>query len=374
MSGKFILVTKNSKNQPIIKPSLIMTAKNSKNEDNNLISLSELFSLVKNKTKFIVFTVIIFVSIGISISLMLDNKYSASTVFIPQTSENMKLGGGIGGLASLAGVNLGGMMGSNDLPPSIYPKIVSSLEFKLSLLNSEILFGDEGAKMKYIDYLDSVLNDKIFYRIASIFGSDDEKIMADRLGEIKGLSEKEFRNIKRIEEQIFILPNDKEGFVTLTFTSMNPKVAAQLAQFSLEILQNELIRFKVKNAQAHFEFALERLEEKKKEFITVQNKLAVFRDKNQNLNTEYAQNELQRLEAEYNIAFNVFNELALQVEESKIQVSKETPVFSIIDKVSIPSRKSGPKRVLIVLGAFVLGAIFSVGYVLISNLISLKTS
>ncbi|MCL6260008.1 Wzz/FepE/Etk N-terminal domain-containing protein [Aquiflexum sp. TKW24L] len=347
---------------------------NSKNSNDNLISVSELIALVKSELKFIFVTALIFGALGILISLVLDNKYSASTVFIPQTSENMKLGGGIGGLASLAGVNLGGMMGSNDLPPSIYPKIISSLEFKLELLNKEIIFDDGSQKIKYIDYLDSVLNRKMYYRVVSVLGLSDDSFIPDNLGEIKALSEKEFRNIKRIEEQIYILPNDKEGFVTLTFTSLNPKVAAQLAQFSLEILQNDLINFKVKNAQAHFEFASERLEEKKEEFISVQNRLAVFRDRNQNLNTEFAQNQLLRLEAEYNIAFNVFNELALQVEESKIQVSKVTPVFSVIDKVSIPSRKSGPKRAFIVIGAFVLGFIFSIGYVLISNLISIKTS
>ena len=51
-------------------------------------------------------------------------------------------------------------------------------------------------------------------------------------------------------------------------------------------------------------------------------------------------NELERIQAEYSIALNVVTELATQVESAKLQVSKDTPIFSVIDPVTVPTQKN----------------------------------
>ena len=54
-------------------------------------------------------------------------------------SSGVKTGGSsLGGLASLAGINLGGMESSSEFPPSLYPQVVNGIPFKLDLLSSNI--------------------------------------------------------------------------------------------------------------------------------------------------------------------------------------------------------------------------------------------
>lgn len=175
------------------------------------------------------------------------------------------------------------------------------------------------------------------------------------------VSESEFEHFKRLDNQASIQFNDKEGFVSLSFAMPEPLMAAQMAKYAEELLQKEVIEFKIQNAREQLKFTEERFEEKKIEFEEIQNKLANFRDRNQNLSSAMVLNQLQKLEAEYNFAFSIYTELAKQLEQAKLQVSKDTPIFSIIQPVTIPIEKSAPKRTLIVIVFVLLGLIVALG-------------
>ena len=69
------------------------------------------------------------------------------------------------------------------------------------------------------------------------------------------------------------------------------------------------------------------------------------------------------------MAFEVYKGLATQLEQAKIKVKEETPVFSVLEPVMVPIDKSKPKR-KIILGVFIfIGILFG----LISHLINLQT-
>jgi uncharacterized protein involved in exopolysaccharide biosynthesis len=73
--------------------------------------------------------------------------------------------------------------------------------------------------------------------------------------------------------------------------------------------------------------------------------------------------DVERLQGEYSIALNVYNELAKQLEQAKIQVKEETPVFSVLEPAMIPREKSKPKKPMIVAIWLFLGGILGVGIV-----------
>jgi uncharacterized protein involved in exopolysaccharide biosynthesis len=67
------------------------------------------------------------------------------------------------------------------------------------------------------------------------------------------------------------------------------------------------------------------------------------------------------------VTSSVFQELAGQVEQAKIQVNKDTPIFTIIEPVSVPLERSKPKRTMMVIVWTFLGIVFSVGWVLVKS-------
>jgi len=50
-------------------------------------------------------------------------------------------------------------------------------------------------------------------------------------------------------------------------------------------------------------------------------------DRNKNFTSGLSSVETDRLQAKYTLTFGVYQELAKQLEQAKIQVKKETPVF-----------------------------------------------
>ena len=76
---------------------------------------------------------------------------------------------------------------------------------------------------------------------------------------------------------------------------------------------------------------------------------------------------MNRIESELSIVQSVVQQLATQVEQAKLKVNQDTPVFTTIKPVSVPYERSAPSRSLIVIVFLFFGLIFSAMYVLIKD-------
>ena len=88
---------------------------------------------------------------------------------------------------------------------------------------------------------------------------------------------------------------------------------------------------------------------------------------NKNIKSDLFLNQFSRIESEYNLSENIYNELALNKEKIAIDVRKNTPIFTVIKPVVIPNDRFEPKRSIIVLIYSFLGIIISSFWVLIKN-------
>ena len=111
------------------------------------IDLIELLKTVWNGRKQIIIISFVFVLVGISTALLLPVIYSSSTTFINSQTESSSASG-LSGVASLVGINLSGMSSGSEIPPTMYPQIGESVEFKRTLVDSYI---DEKEQIKLGD-------------------------------------------------------------------------------------------------------------------------------------------------------------------------------------------------------------------------------
>ena len=51
--------------------------------------------------------------------------------------------------------------------------------------------------------------------------------------------------------------NEKEGFITISFTDTNKNIAAQLTQIAQNLLQEKIIEFKNKSSKEMLDFSYE---------------------------------------------------------------------------------------------------------------------
>ena len=342
------------------------------NEDE--IDLIELLKKVYLEKKFILKTSILAALFGIVYALFQPNEFTSSTTFIPQLSSGVKAGGSsLSGLASLAGINIGSMESSSEFPPTLYPQVVNGIPFQLDLLSSQIKVGNETSNVKNYFLEKSSFN--IFSTIkkytiglpALILSSFKDQQVSSVEFDIYSVTEDDKKLFEMLGKSLSLSINEKEGFITISFTDNNKNVAAQITQIAQNLLQEKIIEFKNRSSKEMLDFALKQYSEKKESYEKLQDERAIFVDKNINISSSLFQNKLSRIESEVNISESIVQQLASQVEQAKLQVNKDTPVFTTIKPVTIPFERSAPKRSFIVIVFGFLGIVISVGYVLIKE-------
>ena len=340
-----------------------MTDQNQKNTSVSQVEEDEIDLIAIAKTlwegrKTIVKTTLIFMGIGLFVAIFSEKEYTASTTFVPQTSDS-KIGGNLGGLASLAGINLGGMNSGSEISPSLYPQIINSIPFQLEMLQTPLTIGDQKEKITFEEYYEkhyrpSVLGYIKKYTIGlflkALKGEPKNLVLNEgNQPKLLSITQEEYKLFERLEEQLVLEVNLDDGFVTISGNMPEAIASAELTLKAQELLQQYVINFKIKKSEEQLKFIQDRYAEKEQEFKSIQNKLAVYRDRNRNVNSAIAQTILEKLQSEYDLAYGVYSELAKQLETRQIQVKEETPVFTVLKPVVIPVEKSKPKRFIILI-------------------------
>jgi len=354
--------------------------KKHQHNDEDEIDLIALAKSIWGKRAFIIKTVITFAVIGVVVALLSPKEYTASTKMVPQVSSGSSKMGGLSSLASMAGINLNLNNEVTDLMPQTYPQVLQSAPFQLQLMNAQYSFAEieqpvtlfayytEYSKpnalalmKKYTIGLPGVL-------VGALKGGKTEKpeIKDKKDGTIK-LTEEQDQVRKILSANVSLEINDQEGYIQLSSSFPEPKLAAQVTQKAKELLQQYITEFKIEKATAQLQFIEDRYNEKMKEFEQAQETLAAFRDRNKNVTSAMALTEQEQLQNEYQLAFEVYSSLAQQLEQARIKVKEDTPVFAVIQPVVVPSERSKPKRTMILAIWIFLGIVVGIGWVFASQ-------
>ena len=318
--------------------------------------------------------------LGFFVAILIPNEFTASSTMVPQISDpKSKLaslsGGlsGLSGLAAMAGINLNTATGS-ELSPKTYSSIISSVPFQLELMKTPLNFEKLDSQVTLYDYYTKIKFGNPFIKytvglpsliIKAIRGEKKNKFSTSTANPLYFLTEKQIEVQKIIEKQVGIFINEKDAYVSISCSLPEAYASAQLTRNAQELLQRYITEFKIEKAQLDEEFIQQRYDEAKKNYQAAQQQLASFRDRNKNMSTATAKTEEERIYGEYTLLTGVYSELAKKLEQAKIQVKEETPVFTIIKPVSVPIEKATPNRPLILaISAFiglVLGTVIVLG-------------
>jgi hypothetical protein len=311
-------------------------------------------------------------------SLTLTNIYTSEVTLIPQTNGGNGTSSSLSGLASIAGLNLDrtSSFSISNIPPSLYPQIISSIPFKKQLLKEQIWHGDNRIPIsEYLlsnsDIVHSISNTLKKYTIGlpgtimSKFDCPADEMLNGGSAKIIHIRKEELGLFGYLDSNLSLTLNEVEGFITLGFSDKDKYVAAQIVELAKERLQFFVIEFKNQWAREQLKLAARQYNENKIVYERLQDSLAIFKDKNLNISSSLYQNRLDRLESDVAIASSVAEQLASELEKAKLQVNKDTPIFTIIEPVTVPYERSSPKRSLIVAVFAFVGLTLSTIYALV---------
>jgi LPS O-antigen subunit length determinant protein (WzzB/FepE family) len=343
-------------------------------EDEGIDFIALIKTLWDGRRTVIIWTCI-FIALGLIAALTMQRKYTVTTVMVPQTSS--KGGSSLSSLASLAGVDLSSTS-SAEISPLIYPKIVSSIPFRLELLYTPLHFNKVDTPVDMMTYSQEYAKPALMeavkkYTIGlpslllkAIRGEKEDTVLPDSA--LEGpkplvITNEEGEMLEKIGESVSLMVDKKEGFLTLTVIGIEPIQTAELAMKALQLLQDEVTRLQTEKAQSELDYIQARYDEAKAEAEQYQERLAVITDRSQSMTTTRDRIERDRIQSKYTIANSIYTEMAKQLEQSKMQVKKDTPVFTIIQPVQVPIKSSNSRVRTLILWTF-LGGVIGCGIVL----------
>ncbi len=347
-------------------------------EEEEGLDILELVKGLWDGRKTILICTAVFVVLGLIAALTQKPVYNVNAVMVPQI--NSRSNSSLSSLASLAGFDLGSSTTATDLSPVVYPQIVNSVPFRLELINTPYHYAKADTAVTMLTYAKeynkpSVMSYILKYTVGlpgvimgAIRGNKKEEAPALPSGVEEGmkplvLTKDEARMVAAVGQKVNLSVDRKEGYLTLSVSGSEPIQTAELGTKALSLLQEEITRFRTDKVKNELDYIQARYDEVKKEAESLQGTLAVVTDRSQNMPTTRSRIEQERIQSKYSIANAVYMEMAKQLEQAKMQVKKETPVFAVVQPIMVPRQPSNSRAKTLVIWVF-LGAVLGCGIVL----------
>ena len=297
--------------------------------------------------------------IGVIVAISIPKQYTVEVTLSPEMGNNK--GGGLSGLAASflgSGVSMGD--GTDALNASLSADIVSSTPFLLELSNMKVpVSGSEEISLS--SYLDEESSPWWSYVIGfpgmviggvkSLFIEDeDESIFSDKAsqGTIE-LSKKESQKIESLKKKIVASVDKKTSMTSVTATFQDSKVAAVVADSVVKKLQEYIIDYRTSKSKEDCLYLEKLFKERQQEYYEAQRKYADYMDSHDNIILQSVRTEQERLQNDMSLAYQVYSQVAGQLQVARAKVQEEKPVFAVVEPAVVPLYPSGTSRKVYVL-------------------------
>ena len=288
------------------------------------IDLKELFNVLWAAKKLILGITSVFAVVSVIYALSLPNQYKASALLAPAQQQSGGLSGALGdlgGLAALAGVNIGGGDGGE---AQIAQEIIRSWGFLAKFVEEndlavEVFAADGWSKEKNQLSIDNDLYDI------------EEKRWVRNPPSGKTANPTSWELYKKFLEKVSISADKKTGLISLSVEYFSPYMAQQwVEQLVVSINQH--------------------MQQRKLQMV--------------NTNIEYLEAQIQKtsIAGMREVFYTIIEE---QVKSKMLAEASPEYVFVTVSPAMVPEEKSQPKRALICILGLLLGVMLSVAFVLV---------
>lgn len=296
------------------------------------------------------------VIVSLIIAFSIPKEYSVTVILSPESGKSST--NNLTNMASMLG--LGNMANATDedaLNITLFPNILSSNPFALELYAMSVRTSDEQTFFlsEYVESQDKpwwnsliVFPGRVVNGVISLF-SKEEPNNPQILNPFK-LSKKETKALNAIKKSMTAMIDQKSGITTITVTLQDPVAAATVADSVITKLQDYITAYRTKKAIEDYTYLEKLYQERQREYYQAQQKYANYVDGNKSLYTNKSKVEGDRLLNEMNLAYQVYNQMATQLQVARAKIQEDKPVFAIVDPATVPIKPSAPRKFLIVIG------------------------
>lgn len=337
------------------------------------IDLIELAQKLWKERKFILKACAIGALVGLIVAFSIPKEYKTEVKLAPENTSTSKVGQ-LGGLAAMAGINLGSSASGTDaLYPDLYPDIVKSTPFLLELIDIPIETKKGDLKTTFYDYIQehqkatwwSYIISAPFKGLAWVISlfKDDET----QSGEVNpfNLTKEQEEFIKTTSEKIMVSVDKKTGVISASVMMQDPLVSATIMDIVLTKLQTYITDYRTRKAKHDLTFSEKLFNEAKDSYYKAQKAYARYVDENRNVISASSKTEEEKLRDEMSLTYGVYNQMAQQLEMNKVKVQEQTPVYTVIEPARVAVKAAKPSKILILIGVVFLAGFISIGWIFV---------
>lgn len=309
--------------------------------------------------------------VGIIIAFSIPRQYTVSVTLAPEMGNDAKSSG----LASMAASFLGGGAMSNSpdaLNATLSSEIISSTPFLLELFDTRVKSLDGEVDTTLVAYLDtqrapwwSLILGAPGKAIGAIRGLFSEKVDTATAFNPFQLTKEENKKVETLRKTIQANIDKKTGITTLSVTLQDPKVSAMVADSVVNKLQQYIINYRIAKAKEDCAYLEQLYKERQQEYYDTQQRYARYVDANKSLVLQSVRTEQERLQNDMNLAYQVYSQVAQQLQVARAKIQEEKPVFAIVEPATIPLQASNSRKIVII-GFIFIALVGTIGWKLFS--------
>lgn len=336
-------------------------------EEESEIDIMELISKLWKRRSMIIKWCIGGAILGLIVGFSIPKTYKASVTLAPEMQQ--KTSNGVSSIASMMGVNLNNSVDA--ISVEMFPDVVHSTPFIFELFDLPVTFEhkDTVVNTTLLDYMleyqkspwwTPVLQfpfKALGWCIDLVTPGEEEESTGGPLNP-NNLPKKEREVVKFFAENIMVNVDKKSFKTQMSIEMQDPVIVAKVMETITENLKDYMSDYRTSKARQDVENLEVICEQRKTDYYKAQHAYANYVDSNKNVSLQSAQVERDRLQQEMNLSYQVYSQVATNLEGARIQAEQAKPVFVIIDPVTVPIKRTAPSKAkMLIIFTFLAGCI-----------------
>jgi uncharacterized protein involved in exopolysaccharide biosynthesis len=324
----------------------------------------------------------VFLLLGGGYAILSNDQYTSSAKVLRETQEgNLPMSGG--GLSMLQGLGANiGISSGGGLRPEAFPEVLRSREVRLEVVRDTFYFSSIDRSMTYADYINrtpgliGIIRDYTIGvpKIIDRQLSSDTVRMGDRMRRAAYPTEEEEQAIEQIRNRVATAVSTESGIMSISVTMQDPALAAEMTKSFLDALSERIGEIRTVEARRNLRFVEKRFGEVEKELEAAESQLASFLERNQQISNAELQFQQDRLQRQVRFKEQLYSELQKQLTQARLDLQRQQPVVTVLERPVPPMKPSAPNRVLIVGVSLFLGLFLGTGIASIRAFVATQES
>lgn len=247
---------------------------------------------------------------------------------------------------------------SDAILPTLYPDLMNSKLFLVSLFDIQVQSKDGKLKTTYYDYLSN--NQKTPWLAAvvgsmmSLFSASDGVEETHKDANAAALTKQQTNIARAISKKVLCDVDQKTGVITIIVTDQDPLICTAIADSTCLRLQEFITEYRTKKARIELDNAKVQCDKALAEYEEAKRKMEDFSDSNWDLVDEDFKVEEKSLENDMQLKFSTYSALNTQYINARVKYESLRPVYTVLDGASVPLYPTSSGRLKYILGMLIL--------------------